>query len=133
METVEIRSISRVEFIDITDRVQGVIERLDVSDGVCYVYVPHTTAGLTVNENADPSVQEDVITALERIIPRDQAYRHGEGNSPAHIKASIMGSSVVVFVRSNRLVLGTWQGIYFCEFDGPRNRRVYVTAVEGRP
>lgn len=133
METINIRSTSQIEFIDITDRVQDTVKRLKVSDGVCYAYVPHTTAGLTVNENADPTVQQDIIMALNRIVPRDLAYRHGEGNSPAHIKASLLGSSVAVFVKSGRLVLGTWQGIYFCEFDGPRTRRVYITGLQGGP
>jgi len=133
METVNIRSTSRAEFIDITDRVQDAVKSLRMSDGVCYVYVPHTTAGLTVNENADPSVQQDVIMALNRIVPDDQPYRHGEGNSPAHIKASLLGSSAAILVESGRLVLGTWQGIYFCEFDGPRNRRVYIKGLESRP
>lgn len=129
METIGIRTRYRVEFIDITDRVQDALGRLKVSDGFCYVYVPHTTAGLTINENADPSVHEDILAALDRIVPQDQSYRHGEGNSPAHIKASLMGSSLTVFVEAGRLVLGTWQGIYFCEFDGPRTRRVCVKGL----
>ena len=132
METINVRSSRQTEFIDITGQVQATVKRLKISEGVCYVYVPHTTAGVTINENADPSVQQDIIVALGRIVPQEQAYRHGEGNSPAHIKASLMGSSLAVFVESGRLVLGTWQGIYFCEFDGPRSRRIYVKALENR-
>jgi secondary thiamine-phosphate synthase enzyme len=132
METINIRSTRQTEFIDITGQVQDAVKRLKISDGVCYVYVPHTTAGVTVNENADPTVQQDIIMVLDEIVPQGQAYRHGEGNSPAHIKASLLGSSLAVFVESGRLVLGTWQGIYFCECDGPRSRRVYVKGLESR-
>ena len=130
METINIRSTSQTEFIEITDRVQDAVKRLKTSEGVCHVYVPHTTAGVTINENADPSVHHDIIMALNRIVPRELPYRHGEGNSPAHVKASLLGSSIAIFVKSGQLVLGTWQGIYFCEFDGPRTRRVYVMGVE---
>lgn len=132
METIDVRSRCQTEFIDITDRVQDAIKRMRISDGVCYVYVSHTTAGLTINENADPSVHHDIVMALDRIVPEDQPYRHMEGNSPAHVKASLMGSSITVFVKSGRLVLGTWQGIYFCEFDGPRTRRVYAKGLDSR-
>jgi len=132
METINVRSTSQTEFVDITDRVQDAVTGLEMSDGVCYVYVPHTTAGLTVNENADPSVQRDIMMALERIVPDEQPYQHREGNSPAHIKASLLGTSVAVFVESGRLVLGTWQGIFFCEFDGPRARRVHIKGLECR-
>ena len=133
METIDIQSSRRTEFIEITDRVREAVKRLGMSDGVCYIYVPHTTAGVTINENADPSVQRDIITALNRIVPYDQPYEHGEGNSPAHIKASLLGSSAAVFVESGRLVLGTWQGIFFCELDGPRSRRVYIKGLERKP
>jgi secondary thiamine-phosphate synthase enzyme len=126
METLRIQTTLQTQLVDITDRVQEAVQRLRMSDGVCYVYVPHTTAGLTINENADPSVRDDLIMALSQIVPDGQPYRHREGNSPAHIKASLLGSSVAVFVESGQLVLGSWQGIYFCEFDGPRSRRVYV-------
>lgn len=133
METISIRTGAQVEFIDITDHVQKAVEKLQMSDGVCYVHVPHTTAGLTVNENADPSVRHDVIMALNRMVPDELPYRHEEGNSPAHIKASLVGMSTAVLVNSGRLVLGTWQGIYFCEFDGPRARRVFVKGVASKP
>ena len=132
METINVRSRCQTEFIDITDRVQDAIKGERISDGVSYVYVSHTTAGLTINENADPSVHHDIVMALDRIVPDDQPYRHMEGNSPAHIKASLMGSSITVFVKSGQLVLGTLQGIYFCEFDGPRTRRVYVKGLDSR-
>jgi secondary thiamine-phosphate synthase enzyme len=92
--------------------------------------VPHTTAAVTINENADPTVRQDIITALDRIVTSELPYRHGEGNSPAHIKGSLIGSSVTVLVEAGRLALGTWQGIFFCEFDGPRNRRVYIKGLE---
>lgn len=129
METISVRSTSRTEFIDITDRVQDAVRRLKISDGVCYVYVPHTTGGLTLNENADPSVQGDILMALERTVSDEEPYQHREGNSPAHIKASLLGTSVTVFIQSGRLVLGTWQGIFFCEFDGPRTRRVHIQGL----
>ncbi len=133
METIDIRSTSQTEFIDITHQVQDGVKRLRMSNGVCHVYVPHTTAGLTINENADPSVPKDLIMALNRAVPDDQSFRHGEGNSPAHVKASLLGSSVAILVESGRLVLGTWQGIFFCEFDGPRNRRVYIKGIGSGP
>ncbi|NIS72520.1 MAG: YjbQ family protein [Proteobacteria bacterium] len=129
METIEIRTTSQTELVDITDRVQDVVKKLKTSDGICYVYVPHTTAGVTINENADPSVKGDIIMALDTVIATEFPYRHGEGNSPAHIKASLVGSSTSVFVESGRLVLGTWQGIFFCEFDGPRTRRVHINCL----
>ena len=115
---------SRMEFIDITNLVQKVIAQANISDGVCYIYNPHTTAGLTINEGADPAVQDDIVAVLKKIIPFNHPYRHMEGNSPAHIMASLMGSSVMVFLENGRPVLGTWQKIFFCEFDGPRSRKV---------
>lgn len=130
METINIRSNSQTEFVDITDQVQDAVKKLKISDGVCYTYVPHTTAAVTINENADPTVRQDIITALDRIVTSELPYRHGEGNSPAHIKGSLIGSSVTVLVEAGRLALGTWQGIFFCEFDGPRNRRVYIKGLE---
>jgi secondary thiamine-phosphate synthase enzyme len=100
-------------------------------DGVCFVSVPHTTAGITINENADPSVPRDILMVMNQLIREDAPYRHAEGNSPAHIKATVTGSTVTVLVESGRLVLGTWQGIFFCEFDGPRRRRVKVKFLKG--
>jgi secondary thiamine-phosphate synthase enzyme len=117
---------ARVQFIDITDRVQEAVRESGVRSGVVHVFVPHTTAGITINENADPSVVTDVLAALERAVPRDAAYEHSEGNSPAHVKASIMGFCQTLLVEDGSLLLGTWQAVYFCEFDGPRTRRVVV-------
>jgi secondary thiamine-phosphate synthase enzyme len=123
---INVRTSSRSQFLDISNDVQDAIRASGVTDGVCTVYVPHTTAGITINENADPDVTRDVIDALSRLVPHSAAYRHGEGNSDSHVKASMMGFSVNVLVEGGRMVLGTWQAIYFCEFDGPRARKVYV-------
>ncbi|MHB1002076.1 MAG: secondary thiamine-phosphate synthase enzyme YjbQ [Armatimonadota bacterium] len=121
-----VRTISRNQFVDITHEVQDVVSASGISDGVCVVCIPHTTAGITINENADPDVTSDMIDTLNRLVPQSDSYRHAEGNSDAHVKASMMGFSVTVFVENGRLLLGTWQGIYFCEFDGPRNRHVFI-------
>ena len=122
----EVSSKQRCQFIDITVQVKEAVRAAGVSEGLCTVFVPHTTAGLTVNENADPSVVRDILMELEKTIPYEDGYAHREGNSAAHIKASLMGSSVQLVVSSGRLNLGTWQGIYFCEFDGPRRRSFQV-------
>ena len=114
------------ELIDITKKVEHIVLKSSHKQGVCYVFVPHTTAGITINENADPSVKSDILYGLGKIVPRDGDYRHAEGNSAAHIKASLMGFSLTVFIEEGRLLLGTWQGIYFAEFDGPRTREVWV-------
>jgi secondary thiamine-phosphate synthase enzyme len=124
--TFSISTSQRLEFVDITAQLEKEISRTGNKDGtVCYVYNPHTTAGLTINEGADSAVQEDILSVLHKVIPADHPYRHLEGNSPAHIMASLMGSSVMVFVEKDRLQLGTWQRIFFCEFDGPRTRKVH--------
>ena len=115
---------TRTEFVDITSLVQKEVAGSAIRDGVCHVYNPHTTAGLTINEGADPAVKDDIVAVLKRVIPRDYPYKHMEGNSQAHIMASLMGSSITVFVEDGKLVLGTWQKIFFCEFDGPRSRKV---------
>lgn len=112
--------------VDITPSVQKEISKTGVKDGFCVVYVPHTTAGITINEGADPAVCYDIIKKLNELAPAGAGYRHTEGNADSHIKASLMGSSVTVMVENGRLVLGTWQNIFFCEFDGPRSRKVYV-------
>jgi secondary thiamine-phosphate synthase enzyme len=129
--TLEVRTGSKTELIDFTDRVQQVVAESGVVEGLCHVFVPHTTAGVTINENADPSVKTDILMVLNKIISDRESYRHGEGNSPAHIKASLMGPQLTVLVSRGRLLLGTWQGIYFCEFDGPRHRKVHVKVTEG--
>jgi len=125
-----VRTSRQTEMIDITSSVEEMVRKTGVKQGVCVIYVPHTTAGVTINENADPSVPEDILMILNRIVPAQDRYQHGEGNSPAHIKAGLMGFSQTVFVESGKLVLGTWQGIFFCEFDGPRSRKVYVKVME---
>jgi secondary thiamine-phosphate synthase enzyme len=114
------------QFINITGLVQRTVEESGVEQGVAVVFVPHTTAGVTINENADPDVVHDLLLGLDRAFPKSPAYRHGEGNSHAHLKASVMGSSVTVLVEAGRLKLGTWQGIFLCEFDGPRQRQVWI-------
>lgn len=123
---INVATESRVQFVDITALVRAKVAESGVKNGVCYVYIPHTTAGVTINENADPDVMRDLIRGLDRLVPESADYRHREGNSDAHIKASLMGSSVMVPVVDGRLAMGTWQGIYFCEFDGPRNRTCRV-------
>lgn len=129
LSDINIKTRSQIEFIDITSQVQSVIDKSGFKDGVCYVYVPHTTAAVTINENADPDVIRDIITKLDEIVPLNGNYRHTEGNSAAHIKASIIGASESVFIKDGRLVLGTWQSIFFCEFDGPRSRRVFIKLI----
>ncbi|RPI90250.1 MAG: YjbQ family protein [Planctomycetaceae bacterium] len=127
MQTLEIQTRQRDEFVDITRELQQIINRSQVESGSVLVYVPHTTAGVTINENADPDVVHDLLLTLRRLIPKDaNGYRHAEGNSDSHVKASLMGSSCQVIIENSRLVLGTWQGVYLCEFDGPRLRQVHV-------
>ena len=123
---INVKTGSRNEMVDITSLVQKEISNTGVNDGVCVVYVPHTTAGVTINEGADPAVCTDIVRKLNELVPPNDGYRHMEGNADSHIKASLMGSSVTVLVEKGRLVLGTWQKIFFCEFDGPRSRKVYV-------
>jgi len=127
METIDIRTDGHEQFVDITDRVQRALTEIGAVDGVCTIFSPHTTAGLTINEHADPAVARDIISFLSDAVPEDRAWTPAEGNSPAHVKASLLGSSVTVIVEQGRLRLGTWQGIFFCEFDGPRSRRVWLT------
>lgn len=126
MNVFSVSTRQRTEFVNITRQVQAAVKALGLVDGVVTAFVPHTTAGVTINENADPDVTADMADALERAVPWLAGYRHGEGNAAAHVKASMMGSSVQVIVSGGRLQLGTWQGIYFCEFDGPRERQVWV-------
>ena len=119
----------KVEFIDVTGNVQQVVSREGVEEGVCYLFVPHTTAGITINENADPSVVRDIAMALSKLVD-PMSYEHVEGNSPAHVKSSLVGCSLTIPVENGKLALGTWQGIYFCEFDGPRSRKLYVNVLK---
>jgi secondary thiamine-phosphate synthase enzyme len=123
---IGVKTRQRTELIDITSEVARVVSQSKVENGACHVFVPHTTAGITINENADPAVQDDLLMELNKIVPFEDHYRHGEGNSAAHVKASLVGFSETVFIENGRLALGTWQGIYFCEFDGSRHRKVWI-------
>jgi len=126
MELLNVPTRSRTQFVNITADVQAAVQRLGIDDGVVTVFVPHTTAGVTINESADPDVTKDIVGALDKLIPWNGGYSHMEGNSAAHIKSSMMGSSATILVEDGELQLGTWQAIYFCEFDGPRTRKVWV-------
>ena len=128
-QTFEVQTSAKTDLIDITRFVQEAVRKTKIMDGICTIFVPHTTAAVTINENADPSVPQDILMELDKIVPLEDRYHHREGNSAAHIKSSLLGSSETVLIESGRLALGTWQAIFFCEFDGPRNRRVYVKAV----
>jgi len=129
-ETILVRTRSPVEMIDITAKIRKVVDQSGIRDGICLIFVPHTTAAVTINENADPDVRKDIIAHLNEVIPNRSSFRHAEGNSDAHIKVSLTGSSETVPVEEGNLLLGTWQSIFFCEFDGPRNRR-YLVKVMG--
>lgn len=131
MESFSLQTSGRSEMIDITAAVRRVVRESGVRQGVCRVFVPHTTAAVTINENADPDVPRDILDALEKIVPWNGRYRHREGNAAAHVKASLFGTSQSVFVEGGDLVLGTWQSLFFCEFDGPRTRRVLVNVFSG--
>jgi len=125
-----VKSTARTELIDITSKIQDMVMSAGVDQGLCMLYVPHTTAAITINESADPSVKDDILMIINRAIPWEAEYRHLEGNSPAHIKSTIVGASELIAIDNNRLVLGTWQGIFFCEFDGPRTRKVQVRIIK---
>ncbi len=129
MKMIEVKSLSREEMVDITREVAEMVREENVDNGICIIYTPHTTAGITINENADPDVKRDILMALGKIVLDDFPYKHSEGNSPAHIKSAIIGNSRIVFVEEGRLCLGTWEGIFLCEFDGPRKRRVFVEII----
>jgi len=128
MRIIEVKTQAREELVDITARIKEELVSSGLKDGICNVYVPHTTAAVTINESADPSVKEDILMTMRKIVPDSLPYRHSEGNSPAHVKASLIGSSVKVIIDEGQLSLGTWQGIFFCEFDGPRSRNVFIKA-----
>ncbi len=130
MVQIEVQTRSREELVDITAEIQRVVSESGVREGICYIYVPHTTAGVTINETWDPSVRRDIEDTLRKIAPRNAPYRHTEGNADAHVKVTMTGCSTFVFVSGGKLVLGTWQGIYLAEFDGPRRRRVLIKVVE---
>jgi len=131
MTSFTLRTTARCEMIDITDRLAGLVKESGIRDGSCLVFVPHTTAAVTINENADPDVPLDILATVDRIIPFSDHYQHAEGNAAAHIKASLFGASQTIFIESGRLVLGRWQAIFFCEFDGPRTRQVLVGLTSG--
>ena len=130
IQTFQVRTSKKTEFVDITRSVQEAVKKTGVGEGICFIFIPHTTAAVTVNENADPSVCQDILMELNSLVPFQNRYQHLEGNSPAHIKASLIGCSQTVLVESGKLALGTWQGIFFCEFDGPRNRKVHVKVMK---
>ena len=132
MKTLRIKTSKRTQFVDITREVEHTVHESGVTGGLCCVYVPHTTAGVTINEHADPDVARDVEGIFDRLIPHDGPYRHAEGNTDSHMKAILTGTSQTVFIENGKLALGTWQGIFFCEFDGPRQRTVFVTALPDR-
>ncbi len=128
---ITVKTGSRTEMVDITARIQAAVSGSGVTQGLCMVYVPHTTAGVTINESADPNVKRDIMMVLNQVIPWEADYRHLEGNSPAHIKSSLIGASETLIIKNSTLVLGTWQGIFFCEFDGPRTRKVHIKLISG--
>lgn len=121
-----VKTNAQTDFVDITADVQQAVRSSRVAEGLCFVYVPHTTAAVTINESADPSVKRDILSTLNSIVPWEGGYHHLEGNSPAHIKSTLVGTSELIAIENGRLLLGTWQGIFFCEFDGPRTRKVHV-------
>jgi secondary thiamine-phosphate synthase enzyme len=122
----------RGEIVDITARVEAIVRKSAIKSGLCIVYVPHTTAAVSINENYDPDVKSDVLAKLEKMIPQQESYyQHGEGNSDSHLKTSLVGPSVTILVEDGKLVLGRWQGVYFCEFDGPRTREYFVKVIQG--
>ena len=127
---LSVKTRERTELVDITTKVNQLIQKSGIDQGLCMIFVPHTTAAVTINESADPSVKSDMLMILNQIIPWEANYRHLEGNSPAHIKSTLVGSSELIAIENHRLILGTWQGIFFCEFDGPRTRKVDVRIIE---
>jgi secondary thiamine-phosphate synthase enzyme len=131
LKTLSVKTSKRVELLDITHLIEKVVAESDVKSGLCTLFVPHTTAAVTINENADPSVKSDIVNELNKVIPFDDNYSHLEGNAAAHIKSSLFGASETIIVDGGRLLLGTWQGICFCEFDGPRSRKLMIRITEG--
>jgi secondary thiamine-phosphate synthase enzyme len=131
LKRLEVQTTSRVQLVDITSHVKSILRSEDISSGIITIYVPHTTCGITINENVDPSVREDITAVLGRLVPHGADYRHAEGNADAHIKASLIGSSVTVIAESGTLILGTWQGIFLAEFDGPRKRSILIKVISG--
>lgn len=130
LKTIDISTSKKSEMINITSKVSDFVRESGVQSGICTVFCPHTTAAITINENADPDVVRDLLMGLDRLIPQSWPFRHGEGNSDAHLKSSVIGISEQVFIEKGNLVLGTWQGLYFCEFDGPRHRKVHIQIID---
>lgn len=126
MEKISVKTTQRIELVDITEKIESVVAKSKIKDGVCFVFCPHTTAGVTINENADPAVTKDITDILNKLVPKNGGYSHSEGNSDSHLKSSFFGLSLNIFVENGRLALGSWQGIFFCEGDGPRTREVWV-------
>ena len=131
MVKLDVRTNSQTQFIDITQEIQQAVNKSGVKSGICQIFIPHTTAGVTINENADPSVTRDILMELNKVIPFSDGYHHQEGNSAAHIKSSVAGCALAVIIDGGQIQLGTWQGIYFCEFDGPRSRRLWLKIISG--
>ena len=127
---LSVKTRAKTELIDITSKIHDKVRSFGIVEGICMLYVPHTTAAVTINESADPSVKTDIMMILNRIVPWEAEYRHLEGNSPAHVKSTMVGASELIAIANERLVLGTWQGIFFCEFDGPRTRKIHVNFYE---
>lgn len=129
MHVLKVKTGRRTQFVDVTEQVERAVAAAGVNSGVCYVYVPHTTAGVMINEHFDPDVATDLEGVFERMVPRSGPYRHAEGNSDSHAKAGLTGTSQMIFVEGGRLALGQWQGVFFCEFDGPRERKIWVKVI----
>ncbi|MCK8817916.1 secondary thiamine-phosphate synthase enzyme YjbQ [Natroniella sulfidigena] len=131
LKQFSVKSTQKTELVDLTARVKKIVKEVGIKSGLCTIYIPHTTAGITINENADPTVKEDILKQVNTVIPFEDNYQHLEGNSAAHIKATLFGSSEQIIIEQGDLLLGTWQGIYFAEFDGPRTRKVHIKLIEG--
>jgi len=130
MEKITVQTRKRNDFVEITDKIESIVKSKNIKSGICFIFVPHTTCGLTINENADISVRKDIIDKLSEIVPENGNYSHMEGNSDSHIKSTIVGHSLSIFIENNSLQLGTWQGIFLCEFDGPRIREVWIKIIK---
>lgn len=131
VKTIDIKSSKRIEFIDITEKINNIISQSGIVEGACFISIPHTTAAVTINENSDSDVVLDILSKTGRLIPHDEGYTHSEGNSDSHIKSSLFSPSLSLIINENKLLLGIWQAVYFCEFDGPRNRKVYIKLIAG--
>jgi secondary thiamine-phosphate synthase enzyme len=131
VKTIDLKSQKRIEFINITEKINSVIRQSGIVEGACFISVPHTTAAVTINENSDPDVTRDILNKTGKLIPPDEGYSHSEGNSDSHIKSSLFSPSLSLIINENMLLLGIWQAVYFCEFDGPRNRQVYIKLISG--